>query len=183
MGDPLYFSTFLSAKKIIFQKGMLTFFLVIITHLCFCQKIALIDNYGKKPILFTDSISVEQVKSGYFPLQTKNIDTFYSNIEYIIGVLQIRQRAKMESFELRSGQSVIKVSRVPYAYGDRYTAVATNYLNSIIATMPLVNHKNSNKESIRSLEKLLFYLRNNETLFRSPYQITPKLYNIVVITE
>src|SRR5687768_3924047 len=81
---------------------------------CYAQRIALIDKNFKQPILFTDSISAEQIKSGYFPIEITNLDTFYANVKYINDILKIRQRAKMQSFELRVGSSAIKVSRVPY---------------------------------------------------------------------
>ena len=150
---------------------------------CYSQRIALIDKNFKQPILFTDSISAEQIKSGYFPIETTNLDTFYANVKYTIDMLKIRQRAKMQSFELKAGSSTIKVSRVPYAYGDRYSGTAHNQFNEIQAVMPILNHTVSNKDNAKRLQKLLDYLSRNKSLFRDPYQITPKLYNVVVIME
>lgn len=157
--------------------------LILCTLSSYSQRISLLDKNFKQPILFTDSISAEQIKSGYFPIETNNLDTFYSNVKYIIDMLKIRQRAKMQSFELRAGSSTIKVSRVPYAYGDRYLGAVRNQFNEVEAVMPLLNHTVSNKDNANRLQKLLDYLTRNKSLFREPYAITPKLYNVVVITE
>lgn len=157
--------------------------LIVSSGYCYGQRISLLDKNFKQPILFTDSISAEQIKSGYFPIETSNLDTFYANVKYIIDMLKIRQRTKMQSFELRAGGSTIKVSRVPYAYGDRYGGAARNQFNEIEAVMPLLNHGVSNIDNAKRLQKLLGYLTRNKSLFRDPYEITPKLYNVVVITE
>lgn len=162
---------------------ILTFFLIFSSTEAYCQKIALISRDFDRPILFTDSVTAEQVKSGYFPIEKTNIDTFYANVRYLSDILKIRQRAKMQSFELKSGTSIIKVSRVPYSNGDRYFAIAKNKVDEIEAIMPLINHQISNKKSAKRLQLLLDYLTNNKSLFMKPYGITPKIYNVVVITE
>ena len=162
-------------------------FILIISLLCtlYChsQRIALLDKNFNQPILFTDSISVEQIKSGYFPIATTHLDTFYANVKYVLDMLKIRQRAKMQSFELRAGGSLIKVTRVPYAYGDRYLGTAYNQFNEIKAIMPLLYNNVSNKDNAKRLQKLLDYLDRNKSLFKDPYEITPKIYNVIVITE
>jgi hypothetical protein len=168
-------------KHTIFK--ILTFLLVFSSINVYSQKIALIARDFERPMLFTDSVSAEQVKSGYFPIEKANIDTFYANVKYLIDMLKIRQRAKMQSFELRSGTSTIKVSRVPYSNGDRYTAIAKNKEDEIEAIMPLIDHQISNKKSAKRLQLLLDYLTNNKSLFTKPYGITPKIYNVAVITE
>lgn len=161
----------------------LIFLLIFSSTNVYSQKIALIARDFDRPMLFTDSVSAEQVKSGYFPIEKTNIDTFYANVKYLIDMLKIRQRAKMQSFELRSGTSIIKVSRVPYSNGDRYIAIAKNKEDEIEAIMPLISHQISNKKSAKRLQLLLDYLTNNKSLFMKPYGITPKIYNVVVITE
>ena len=63
------------------------------------QKYALIDRSLKIPILYTDSVTVEQVKDGFIPVENKSIDTFIANIVYLKEMLEVRQRSKMKSFE------------------------------------------------------------------------------------
>lgn len=163
--------------------------LILFATLFFCatllhaQKIALIDKNLKQPILFTDSVTVEQVKAGYFPIETKNIDTFYANLKYITEILRVRQRAKMKSFELRAGGSYIKVSRVPFAYGDRYSAIGHNKINEVEAVSAFTDVNDSNKKNAENVDKLLAYLSKNKSIFIAPYEIHPKIYNLVVISE
>jgi hypothetical protein len=147
------------------------------------QKVALISKDYKKPIIYTDSVTVEQVHSGYFPIEVASIDTFFANIKYVKEMLEVRQRSKMESFELRAGLSSLNVKRIPFGYGDRYSVTANNKLNEIEAVMQLVSQNLLNKKSAEKLKELLNYLSRNKSLFKSPYQITPKIYNAVVITE
>lgn len=149
----------------------------------YSQKTALISRDFKRPMLFTDSVTAEQVKTGYFPIDKVNIDTFYANVKYLLDMLKVRQRAKMQSFEMKSGTSTIHVKRVPYSNGDRYMAIAKNKEDEIEAVMPLIDHNISNKKSAKKLQSLLDYLTNNKSLFMKPYGITPKIYNVVVITE
>jgi hypothetical protein len=147
------------------------------------QHYALIDKKMKLPIIFTDSITVEQIKQGYFPIENNTIDTLIANINYLHGIISVRQRAKMESFELKNGQTTLLVDRVPFAYGDRYKVSATTLGNSVNAKTVLISDDVSNKASTDRIEKLIAYLKRNFSLFSNPYEIKPKLYNIVVVSE
>ena len=162
---------------------ILTLIFFQIAFTTYSQKIALLDKNFKQPILFTDSISAEQLKSGLFPLQISTIDTFHANIKYLADMLSIRQRTKMQSFELKAGSCTIKISRIPFAYGDRYSGTANSQFSEMSASITLINQNNSNKDNAKKMEKLLEYLDKNKSLFRNPYTITPKIYNVVVITE
>lgn len=165
------------------MKFLCSFFIAFGSFYSYGQSISLIDKAFKKPILFTDSISVEQIKNGYFPIKTTDLDTFAANIKYLSEMLKIRQRAKMESFELRAGKSIMKINRIPYAYGDRFNGEVRSKFNDIEAVMLLLDHTISNKENNKKLQKMLDYLLSNKSLFNKPYEVHPKLYNVVVITQ
>jgi hypothetical protein len=147
------------------------------------SKYALIDKNYKIPILYTDSVSVEQIKKGFFPFENKSIDTLIANLYYLRDMLLIRQRAKMKSFELRSGSSVFKISRVPYAYGDRYEVIVESTCGEVLGKLKLINHENKNKKSAELLGKLIAYLKENKSFFKEPNEVYPKLYNVEVISE
>jgi hypothetical protein len=146
-------------------------------------KYALIDKNYKLPILFSDSISVEQVSKGFFPVEVKHIDTLIANIKYLQEMLTHLQRAKMESFELRASNAIFKTKRVPYAYGDRYETIIESTSGEVVAQLKLVNSNLKNKKNAENLGKVLDYLRNNKSFFRESNEITPKLYNVIVITD
>ena len=109
------------------------------------SKFALIDKNLRQPIIYTDSVTVEQVTKGYFPIENKSIDSLIANIVYLRDLLSKMQRAKMESFELRSSNAIITTTRVPHAYGDRYNVIAQSNNGQVQAKLNLVNSKDSNK--------------------------------------
>ena len=135
---------------------MRIFFLVIsILSFLFAssQKYALIDINTKLPILYTDSVSVEQVSRGYFPIEKSSIDTFLANLNYIYGLIKQGTRAKMESFDLISGITKLTVKRVPYAYGDRYEVVAESKAGEVKAISSFINHQKSERSEERRVGK------------------------------
>ncbi len=163
---------------------LLSLFLVSLTFLkAGGQKIALLHKNFKQPIIYTDSITVEQISSGYFPVEINTLDTFHANLKYLQGILRTRQRAKMESFELRSGKTFFKVSRIPFAYGDRYSITVQSKFDEVESQFSLVDINKSNLKNAEKIEELIGYVNKNKSLFRSANEITPKIYNIVVITD
>lgn len=148
-----------------------------------CQRYALIDRKLKVPILYTDSVTVEQVNKGFFPIENKSIDTLIVNLLYLKDVLDVRQRSKMKSFELRSGNIVIRTNKVPFAYGDRYSSVMESYSSGLTAQLTLIDQSVKNKKSADHLDDILRYFKSNKSFFTEPNEIHPKMYNVVVVTD
>ncbi len=98
-------------------------------------------------------------------------------------MLEVRQRSKMKSFELKSSNVNIKTVRVPQAYADRYNSIMEANSEGVIAQFNIINPSLKNKESLKRLEKLLNYLKSNKSFFSYPYEVRPKIYNVVVIVE
>ena len=64
--------------------------LILISAICnssFGQKIALIDTKFKTPILFTDSVSVNQVSNALLPIRVDEFDTLNAHLEFLKKVL------------------------------------------------------------------------------------------------
>ena len=140
--------------------------------LVIAQKFALIDKNFKIPILYSDSITVQQVTQGYFPIENKNVDSFIANILYLKSVLAERQRSKVKSFDLHSSSVTIQTSRVPYAYGDRYNSKAESRCGDLIATYTLIDSEEKSKNSKKRLERLLNYLKENKSFYVVGYFLT-----------
>lgn len=102
---------------------------------------------------------------------------------FITQMLEKRQRSKMKSFELHSGPTIIKISRVPFSNDDRYLIKAMTAIGEINSTLSLTDINRSNKRNSERIEKLMAYMKTNKDLFRIPYPVHPKIYNVVVITE
>lgn len=145
------------------------------------QKIALLNTNFKSPIIYTDSVTAEQV-SNLFPVPVDEFDTLCANLEYLNQMLQVRQRSKLQSFELHSGNVIISVSRVPFSYGDRYLIKAVSF-GDVTSSLNLSDINKTNKKNSENLERLIAYIKSNKSLFKSPYEVHPKIYNAVVITE
>ena len=165
------------------MKYLLLLFVLIPTLGKTQTKYALIDKKLKLPILYTDSLTVEQISNGFFPLENKNVDTLIANLIYLHEMLDKRQRAKMQSFELRQASSVFTVNRVPYAYGDRYNSKAITKVDELTASLNIIDSELSNKKNKEWIDKLINYLKSNQDFYKAPNQITPKIYNVVVITD
>jgi hypothetical protein len=166
------------------KQTILSLVILIISFNVNAQKIALLSKDLKSPILFTDSVTVEQITSGFFHIEVKNIDTFYSSLSFISEMLKKRQRSKMESFSFVSGSTTINIKRVPFAYGDRYQVIASSKVGKIDANKIFIDAlKRNNNQSIEDIEKLKKYIASNKDLFKNPNEITPVISNIVTISE
>ena len=157
--------------------------LIVLPQTSFTQRVALLNLNFQSPILYTDSVTIEQVNSGYFPIEEVSIDTFLANLKYIKTILGVRQRAKMEYFELRAGVTKFKISRVPFAYGDRYKIKVQSKVKEIESIFSLTDIDKSNSKNSAYIGKVMGYILNNFSLFKSPDQIQPKIYEVKVISD
>ena len=165
------------------RKFWAVFILIGLANFTYGQKIALLSSNHKTPILYTDSITVNQIKQGYFPVSSENFDTLYANLTFLSNMMSERQRSKMQSFSLKAGNTVIEIARLPFAYGDRYTAVAITKIGNTTAKMDLIDPKKSNKNNTKEIKQLMNYLFTNNSYFKGPKEIVPVITEIVVITE
>jgi len=67
---------------------LLVIILVFTTSAASCQKIALLDKDFKKPILYTDSLTLEQVTSNLIAIPVNSFDTLYSNLKAVKELLK-----------------------------------------------------------------------------------------------
>lgn len=165
------------------MKNILTTLLLIISCNCLGQKIALLNLNFEQPIIYTDSVTVQQVSSGLFPVSINDFDTLYANLDYLRSMFTKLQRSKMKSFELHSGSTTISVNRAPFSHGDRYLTIAKTKIGEVESKINLAPVDRSNAKNSERMKKIMAYMKSNKSLFRIPYPVEPKLTNIVVITE
>lgn len=164
------------------MKLFLLSFLCLIAAFSNGQRIALLSKDFKQPIIYTDSLTAEQL-SEYFPVEVKDFDTLYASLKTLSNMLKERQRSKMKSFEFRAGSTTLKTSRLPKAYGDAFNIVAITKINEIQSQYNITSHKNNNANNSRRIEKILAYISQNKSLFKAPYEISPKYYNVIIVSE
>jgi hypothetical protein len=164
------------------MKTVFIFLLLFVSTCAFSQKFALLDPELKKPILYTDSITLEQVSQKFIPFQVSSFDTIYSHLKYLTGVLsEDVKRSKMKSFELRSGLTVIKLTSVSHAYGDSYDIDFITKANNITSNFKFGKNESLNKGNVKKLKKLMEYMKNATSLFQPGYvELSPTLYEVVV---
>jgi hypothetical protein len=165
------------------MKGFVFCLLLSIVVQSFAQRTALLSKDLTQPIIYTDSITVQQLSTGYIPIDVSKIDTFYANLQYLRNLYSERQRSKMQTFELKAGTSTMTIERVPHAYGDRYNVTAANSIDNVKSSVLLASSDISNKNNRKKIEKLMDYISSNKSLFKTANEIHPKIYNAVVVSE
>jgi len=131
----------------------------------YSQKIALIDRDFKKPILFTDSVTISQVSSNYFPVRVSDLDSLIGNLKYVSNQIKTLQRSKLKSYKLRSGQTTIQVIAVPHAYGDSYDILLASSISNVIAEYLLADNRNKNKKAIKNVNYFIEYIKKDKEIF------------------
>ena len=164
------------------MKMYLSAFLLIISLTGFGQKVALLDAEFKKPILYTDSVTLDQISSKLIPIQANTFDTLSTQLKYIKDLLSNKiQRAKMKSFELRSGLTTIKVTAVKHAYGDSYDIDFITKADNVTSNFKFGKNEDLNKGSIKKIDRLLTYMKQASSLYNSHYvELQPMVYEVVV---
>jgi len=147
----------------------------------FAQKVALIDNDFKKPILFTDSVTVTQVSNNYFPVRVTDVDSLLANLNYLKSELNTIQRSKFKSFKLRAGETYITITTVPHAYGDSYDILMTTSLNNVNAEYLLSDNKGLNKRSVKKIESFYNYIKKDSQITISEFkQFSPMILDATI---
>ena len=78
------------------MKKIISIAFTLLTLNGFSQKTALLSNDFKKAILYTDSVTLEQIASGYFPISVKDFDTLIGSLSYLKKILKEPGRSNME---------------------------------------------------------------------------------------
>ena len=152
---------------------MKSIFTCILTSLIFtasAQKYALIDRNFKKPILFTDSVTINQVTNNYFPIRVADIDSLNANLSFIIAQLSDIQRAKFKSYKLKSGNTIIQINTVAHAYGDAYDILLITSVDNLNAEYLLSSHKSLNKKAIKNINSLLEFLKKDKEIIINEFK-------------
>ena len=149
----------------------------------FGQKLALLDKSLKQPITLAETVSEDQIKHGFIPVEIKDLDTFYANLNYIETMLVKPEANKLSSFELRAGPSVFLVTKMLTPGDDRYNISLRSRVNDLSCRYILANGTKTNKELRYEIKDMKNYLLTIKSLFRADYEIYPKIYNMIAIPQ
>lgn len=169
------------------MKALLIIPLIMVHFFAVGQKFALLSTKSKEPILYTDSVTVEQVKTGYFPVETKKVDSFLANLLYLKNMTNSGKngmRLKMQSFQLISGSTKFYIERVPFAYGDRFKMTGVTQAGEVKAVFNLSDGEVSNNKMGKKIDNIIAYITNNKSFYELKYrEINPKEYQVIVRSE
>lgn len=166
------------------MKYIFVFCLAIISLKVLGQKVALLDKNLKQPINFTDSLTEDHIQKEFIPVEVKDLDTFYANLNYIEAMLSNPQKSNLSTFELRAGSSIFVVTRLLRASNDdRYNISLNNTINDVNSRYILANGNKTNREVKYDVKDLKNYLNSINKYFHANYEIYPKMYNVLVVPE
>lgn len=149
----------------------------------YSQKIALLKSDFKSPIIFTDSVTLNQISQNYIPVEANCFDSVFTILKFLKNFLEERDvaRAKMQSFELKVGVTLFKVSTFKHAYGDCYDIEIVTKINDVISRYKLVDNIKLMKKNIKKVEELMKYMSTEKSLFKNGYkEMSIRLLNIEV---
>ena len=163
------------------MKSFLTILLYLLSISGIAQKHALIDRNFKKPILFTDSVTIGQVSSNYFPIAVKDLDSLLANLTFLKNSLSSIERAKFKSYKLKAGNTAIKVVTVPHAYGDSYDILLLTPINNINAEYLLSENTSLNKKAIKKINAFISFIKKDGQLVVTEFkEYNPVVYDATV---
>lgn len=128
-------------------------FLLLLSTTCYGQRFMLVDRKLYEPNLLSDTITMEQIESGYMPIETAYIDSIVSIMGAIMEKLKVNTINNVDAFTWRVGSSLFIVSTTRFAYGDRYHV--TLKLDNIPYSIVVCDRKNRNGPNARYLSKVV----------------------------
>ena len=142
----------------------LTFYLVFIlfANYSFGQKWALLDKNRKLPIIYTDSVTAEQISRGFYPIDKNCIDTFTQQLETVYERLEKNTKSKLDNITFPVCRLLFEMNITHMAYGDRYNLIITSTTGLLQTKWRIVKDSEPNKTNANRLYQFIKYLKNNQ---------------------
>lgn len=104
------------------MKNIITLFMIISSISVFGQtKYALLDRAYHKDVIFTDSITKNHIKVGYYPVQTDQLDSLLTFVGVFRKINKIGlDRTYFNNNDYKTRNITFDITNVPHAYGDNY---------------------------------------------------------------
>jgi hypothetical protein len=140
---------------------LLSLLLILITFNSFGQKWALLDRNRKLPILFTDSVTAEQLNQGFFPIEKTCIDTFTLALEELYNRLEKNTKSKLDNITYPVCSVTFDMNITHLAYGDRYNVFIISNTQPLQTKWKIVTGTEANRINANRLELIIKYLKKN----------------------
>ena len=139
------------------------FLLIVLTFLntwSFGQKYALIDKQMSLPVIYANTLTVQDHYKGYFPVEKDKLTQFVTEIEKISRLITDKSTSKPETLDFKVGNTTFHGLRVPLATEERMDIVLTTDYGDSKTTMHLSDAKMSNAQNAFFINTWLKYLHS-----------------------
>jgi hypothetical protein len=143
------------------MKHFLLIFFVIVSTVCSAQKYALVDKQLSLPVIYANTITVQDNYKGYFPVEKNKLNEFVTEVEKIGKLLSDPKQPKPEKMDFSVGSTTFHGLRVPLATEERMDIVITTDYGVSKTTMHLSDAKLSNAKNAFFINTWLKYLHSN----------------------
>lgn len=142
------------------MKQILTLLLILICTVCTAQKYALIDKKMSMPVMYANTLSVQDSYKGYFIVEKSKLLDFITEIENIAKILMDTTNKKPENINVNVGRTNIHGLKIQLATEDRIDVVLTTDYGDAKTTMHLCDAKVSNANNSFFVNTWLKYLHS-----------------------
>lgn len=124
------------------------------------QKLYLIDRAFQRPLLVSDTVSLNEVSKGLMPIHVKDIDALLKGIAWLTDNIDNGKFKKDEVKDMHAGYTrfITRIERTGSM--NKYNVVLNTKVGNINTSMVVVARENS-KRALQRLYILADYLRNN----------------------
>ncbi len=127
----------------------------------FAQKWALLDKNRKLPIIYTDSVTAEQLNKGFFPIEKNCVDSFTTTLESIYERLEKNTKSKLDNITFPVCTLMFEMNITHFAYGDRYNILITSNTSPFQTKWRIVKDTEPNRVNANRVQQFIKYLKNN----------------------
>jgi hypothetical protein len=142
------------------MKHFLLIFFTLLSTVCFAQKYALIDKQMSLPIIYANTLTVQDHYKGYFPIEKEKLNEFVTEIEKIAKLINDKKGPKPEALDFNVGHTTFHGLRVPLATEERMDIVLTTDYGALKTTMHLSDAKITNAQNAFFINTWLKYLHS-----------------------
>jgi len=133
---------------------------ILMSTVCSAQKYALLDKQLSLPVIYANTITIQDSYKGYFPVEKSKLNEFIIEVEKIAKLLGDPKTPKPEKIDFNIGSTAFHGLRVPLAAEERVDIIITTDYGVSKATMHLSDAKLSNSKNAFFINTWLKYLRS-----------------------
>lgn len=125
------------------------------------QRIALIDRGFKRPILFIDSATTEDVLNDYFPVHIEDMRSILKTTDWFISSIDAGGAPIKDVSDVPAGKSTFFYSELALRKYVLHNIVLSTSTSGFSTSLKLVRFDDSRKRAIQKLLIFTDYIKNN----------------------